>query len=67
VFRAWASWAPVCLENTGRGTPYVSVVELRKLGDGLYPPVVSGNQSMSMYVRLKMGTHVPLSRYVAAR
>jgi hypothetical protein len=51
--------------NTGGGTPFVSVVELRKLGDGLYPPV-STNQSMSMYTRLKMGTDVPLNRYVAA-
>jgi hypothetical protein len=65
VFVAWASWAPLCLVNTGGGTPFVSVIELRKLGDGLYPPV-STNQSMSMYTRLKMGTDVPLNRYVAA-
>ena len=62
VFVAWAGWAPVCLVNTGRGTPFVSVVELRKLGDGLYPPV-SGNQSMSMYDRRMMGTDAPVTRY----
>jgi len=56
VFVAWAGWAPVCLVNTGRGTPFVSVVELRKLGDGLYPPV-SGNHSLfGWLVRIVAGS-----------
>lgn len=54
VFVAWASWAPVCLVNTGHGTPFVSVVELRPLGASLYPPVTT-NQSMSIYIRRNMG------------
>ncbi|KAG2634641.1 hypothetical protein PVAP13_2NG173515 [Panicum virgatum] len=61
VFVAWAGWAPVCLVNTGGGTPFVSVVELRRLG-GLYPPV-SSNRWMSMYARRKMGTDISLARH----
>ena len=55
IFVAWAGWAPVCLVNTGRGTPFVSVLELRQLGAGLYPPVTPG-LIMSMYDRHSMGT-----------
>jgi hypothetical protein len=54
VFVAWASWAPVCLINTGSGTPFVSVVELRPLDDALYPSVMA-NQSMARYVRCSIG------------
>ncbi|CAN6217401.1 unnamed protein product [Urochloa humidicola] len=61
VFMAWAGWAPVCLVNTGGGTPFVSVVELRRLAR-LYPPV-SGDLWMSLYVRRIMGTDVPLTRH----
>ncbi|CAL5064748.1 unnamed protein product [Urochloa decumbens] len=61
VFMAWAGWAPVCLVNTGGGTPFVSVVELRRLS-GLYPPV-SSDLWMSMYARRRMGTDVPLTRH----
>ncbi|OEL17590.1 putative LRR receptor-like serine/threonine-protein kinase [Dichanthelium oligosanthes] len=52
VFVAWASWAPVCLVNSHGDTPFVSVMELRELGNGLYPPV-SVSQSMSMYYDIK--------------
>ncbi|CAN6204248.1 unnamed protein product [Urochloa humidicola] len=62
VFLAWASWAPVCLVNTGGGTPFVSVIELRRLGDGRYPPA-NKTQSLSMYLRLKMGTDVQVTRH----
>lgn len=27
----------ICLVNTGTGTPFISVLELRPLGDGMYP------------------------------
>ena len=39
IFVAWAGWAPFCLVNTGRGTPFVNVVELRPLvGSALLYP-----------------------------
>uniref|UniRef100_A0A0D3H5R1 Protein kinase domain-containing protein n=1 Tax=Oryza barthii TaxID=65489 RepID=A0A0D3H5R1_9ORYZ len=50
VFVAWASWAPVCLINTGSGTPFVSVVELRPLDGALYPSVMA-NQSTARYMQ----------------
>lgn len=53
VFVAWASWAPACLVNTGGGTPFVSVVELRQLALALYPPVTF-SQSISKYDRRHM-------------
>ncbi|KAL5206044.1 hypothetical protein ABZP36_034253 [Zizania latifolia] len=49
LFVAWASWAPVCLVNTGRGTPFVSTVERRTLASGQYQPDLTANQSMSLY------------------
>lgn len=54
VFMAWASWVPVCLVNTGSGTPFVSLVELRPLDDALYTSVMA-NQSMARYERCSMG------------
>uniref|UniRef100_J3MWT6 Protein kinase domain-containing protein n=1 Tax=Oryza brachyantha TaxID=4533 RepID=J3MWT6_ORYBR len=54
VFVAWASWAPVCLVNTGQGTPFVSSVELRPLGSDFYPTGMA-NQSMRMSARRSMG------------
>ena len=63
VFVAWAGWAPFCLVNTGRGTPFVSVVELRPLVAQLYPqaaPVLF----LTMYKRLNMGTNSSIIRYV---
>uniref|UniRef100_A0A0E0II79 Protein kinase domain-containing protein n=1 Tax=Oryza nivara TaxID=4536 RepID=A0A0E0II79_ORYNI len=56
LFVAWANMAPVCLVNTGQGTPFVSTVELRPLADALYPDHVKANQSMAMYDRRIMGT-----------
>ncbi|KAK1630309.1 hypothetical protein QYE76_004624 [Lolium multiflorum] len=55
VFVAWASWVPVCLINTGSGTPFVNTVELRALGTSLYPNV-NINASMSTYDRINFGT-----------
>ncbi|XP_015696316.1 probable LRR receptor-like serine/threonine-protein kinase At1g05700 [Oryza brachyantha] len=52
VFVAWASWVPVCLVNIGQGTPFVSTVELRPLGDLPYP--VMANQSLSLFERRSM-------------
>jgi len=57
IFVAWAGWVPLCLVNTGRGTPFVNVVELRPLGAGLYPQVAPG-LIMSMYSREDMGANV---------
>uniref|UniRef100_A0A0D9XCU5 Protein kinase domain-containing protein n=1 Tax=Leersia perrieri TaxID=77586 RepID=A0A0D9XCU5_9ORYZ len=62
MFMAWASWAPVCLINTGDGTPFVSTVELRLLADGLYKEVMA-NQSMARFDRRSMGSSVPITRY----
>ncbi|EEC84428.1 hypothetical protein OsI_31026 [Oryza sativa Indica Group] len=56
VFVAWASWAPVCLVNTGSGTPFVSTVELRPLVDSLYPAVMA-NQSLAMLRRRNMAAN----------
>ncbi|XP_062198812.1 probable LRR receptor-like serine/threonine-protein kinase At1g51810 [Phragmites australis] len=61
LFVAWASSVPVCLVNTGHGTPFVSVVELRPL-DALYPPVTPGF-SMSLYTRQNMGPNASYTRY----
>ncbi|KAM0854095.1 hypothetical protein ACQ4PT_050656 [Festuca glaucescens] len=55
IFVAWSSWVPVCLVNTGGGTPFVSTVELRPLQASLYPDV-SINVSMSTYARKNLGT-----------
>ncbi|XP_062193803.1 probable LRR receptor-like serine/threonine-protein kinase At1g51810 isoform X4 [Phragmites australis] len=54
LFVAWAGWTPVCLVNTGLGTPFVSVLELRPLPGALYPPVTPG-LSLSIYYRRSMG------------
>uniref|UniRef100_A0A0E0M077 Protein kinase domain-containing protein n=1 Tax=Oryza punctata TaxID=4537 RepID=A0A0E0M077_ORYPU len=48
VFVAWVNWAPVCVVNTGQGTPFVSTVELRPL-DSLPYPAFMGNQSLSLF------------------
>ncbi|KAL5201365.1 hypothetical protein ABZP36_035719 [Zizania latifolia] len=67
VFVAWANWAPVCLVNTGAGTPFVSSVELRPLGTELYGDYVMANQSMAMYQRRNMAAssslRYPQDRY----
>ncbi len=51
VFVAWAMSAPVCLVNTGGGTPFVSTVELRPFESLAYP---TDNQSLSLYERKSM-------------
>lgn len=56
VFVAWASWAPVCLVNTGHGTPFVSALDLRRLPGALYPPV-NASMSLKMYQRQNMGAN----------
>lgn len=64
IFVAWASWTPVCLMNTGQGTPFVSSVELRPLGNELYPTVMT-NQSMRLTVRYSLRpTATNVTRYV---
>ncbi|XP_052168297.1 receptor-like protein kinase At3g21340 [Oryza glaberrima] len=63
IFMAWARWTPVCLINTGSGTPFVNTVELRPLGDALYPTVMA-NQSLSMHERCSLGeTKTFITRY----
>lgn len=55
IFVAWASSVPVCLVNTGGGTPFVNSVLLRKLDATLYPQV-NADRSMAMYKRANMGS-----------
>ncbi|XP_040383508.1 receptor-like protein kinase At3g21340 [Oryza brachyantha] len=62
LFVAWASWAPVCLVNTGRGTPFVNALELRALSGELYPAVMA-NQSITLVERINMGSNITISRY----
>ncbi|KAK1286478.1 putative LRR receptor-like serine/threonine-protein kinase [Acorus calamus] len=40
----------VCLVNTGKGTPYISTIELRPLSDALYPAATS-NTSLTLQAR----------------
>ncbi|XP_062198459.1 probable LRR receptor-like serine/threonine-protein kinase At1g51810 [Phragmites australis] len=64
VFVAWASWAPVCLVNTGSGTPFVSALELRQLGDKLYQPLDDApDLIMSAWTRENMGSSPSITRY----
>ncbi|CAD5189680.1 probable LRR receptor-like serine/threonine-protein kinase At1g51880 [Musa acuminata AAA Group] len=46
----------VCLINTGFGTPFISVLELRPLNEALYTDVLSGTTSLVLFVRLDLGT-----------
>jgi hypothetical protein len=62
IFLAWASWVPVCLVNTGTGTPFISKLELRKLGASLYPDV-STDESMYTFERRNLGASTFI-RYV---
>jgi hypothetical protein len=54
IFVAWASWVPVCLVNTGRGTPFLSLLELRHIPATLYP-LVTSIQAFNLYRRQNMG------------
>uniref|UniRef100_A0A0E0QQ98 Protein kinase domain-containing protein n=1 Tax=Oryza rufipogon TaxID=4529 RepID=A0A0E0QQ98_ORYRU len=62
LFVAWASWTPVCLVNTGSGTPFVNAVELRMLGSDLYPDLTA-NESMNFVERVNMGSNNSLIQY----
>ncbi|XP_044392125.1 probable LRR receptor-like serine/threonine-protein kinase At1g51810 [Triticum aestivum] len=62
VFIAWASWVPVCLVNTGSGTPFVNTVELRPLEATLYPQVTA-DESISAFARKNLGTNDTLIRF----
>ena len=64
VFVAWASWAPVCLVNTGRGAPFVSVLELRQLPEVLYPLAVTSSQALNTFRRGNLGSSISIARYV---
>jgi hypothetical protein len=63
VFVAWASWAPVCLVNVGRGTPFVTVLELRQLPGALYPSALTPTQAWHNYRRHRMGSSIFVTRY----
>jgi hypothetical protein len=57
---------PPLLVNTGHGTPFVSVLELRplgRLGGALYQLVTPG-LVISMFRRINMGAGVSIVRYV---
>nr|GMC47579.1 putative leucine-rich repeat receptor-like protein kinase At2g19210 [Ipomoea batatas]GME10203.1 putative leucine-rich repeat receptor-like protein kinase At2g19210 [Ipomoea batatas] len=45
----------VCLVNTGLGTPFISVLELRPLENFMYPPV-SGGSSLILNIRWDIGS-----------
>ncbi len=45
----------VCLINLGSGTPFISTLELRKLGDAMYP-FVNASTSVSYFSRLRFGS-----------
>ncbi|KAL6846308.1 hypothetical protein ACP4OV_023756 [Aristida adscensionis] len=63
VFVAWASWAPACLVDIGRGAPFVSVLELRRLDGALYPPLMA-SQAMATFARENMGpSGIEITRY----
>ncbi|XP_047051393.1 probable leucine-rich repeat receptor-like protein kinase At2g28990 [Lolium rigidum] len=54
IFVAWASWVPVCVVNTGGGTPFVSTVELRPLNSSLYPDATV-DEYISTHERTNLG------------
>ncbi|KAJ1289380.1 hypothetical protein BS78_02G159700 [Paspalum vaginatum] len=62
IFVAWAAWAPFCLVNTGRGTPFVSILELRPLGATLYSQLTP-DLILSRYARHNMGANDWMTRY----
>ncbi|CAL9085285.1 unnamed protein product [Musa textilis] len=52
---ATANSTSVCLVNTGRGTPFMSSLELRPLKNGLYAEYVNASQSVVLVTRRNMG------------
>ncbi|URE19861.1 receptor-like serine threonine-protein kinase [Musa troglodytarum] len=58
----------VCLINTGLGTPFISVLELRPLNEALYTSVLNSATSLVLFVRLNLGTTTnEVVRYPADR
>jgi hypothetical protein len=64
IFVAWASWVPVCVVNTGGGTPFVSTVELRPLNSSLYPDATV-DEYISTHERTNLGADHNI-RYVSS-
>ncbi|CAM0878212.1 unnamed protein product [Alopecurus aequalis] len=58
IFVAWASSVPVCLVNTGGGTPFVNTLDLRPLGASLYPDGATTDQSLAVFNRGNMGATI---------
>ncbi|XP_042465208.1 putative leucine-rich repeat receptor-like protein kinase At2g19210 [Zingiber officinale] len=52
----------VCLVNTGKGTPFVSAMDVRPLSDGIYPEV-NATRTMVVFERLNMGPTSGIIRY----
>ncbi|XP_074573921.1 putative LRR receptor-like serine/threonine-protein kinase At1g05700 [Curcuma longa] len=52
----------VCLANTGKGTPFVSAMDVRPLKDEIYPEV-NATRSMVVFDRLNMGPTSGIVRY----
>jgi Malectin-like domain len=52
---ALANYTQVCLVNTGYGTPFISVLELRSLNDTLYP-LANSTQSLNKIRRRDNGS-----------
>nr|GLL17806.1 putative leucine-rich repeat receptor-like protein kinase At2g19210 [Ipomoea trifida] len=55
----------VCLVNTGLGTPFISVLELRPLNISMYPAASGGWSLMMKNQRFDIGSTSPLLRYKA--
>ncbi|CAH1429666.1 unnamed protein product [Lactuca virosa] len=51
----------ICLVNTGRGTPFISAIELRPLANNMYEETSLG--SMYLFARVNFGTSFGTLRY----
>ncbi|KAJ4821136.1 Leucine-rich repeat protein kinase family protein [Rhynchospora pubera] len=53
---AVADFVSVCLINTGRGIPFISLLEMRPLKDSIYT-LANASQSLDLYERVYMGPY----------
>ncbi|KAJ4814272.1 Leucine-rich repeat protein kinase family protein [Rhynchospora pubera] len=66
IATATADYLQVCLINTGKGTPYISWLQLKELETSMYPnnPTVDSSQSLVHVLRFNLGaSYRPLVRY----
>ncbi|KAJ3678973.1 hypothetical protein LUZ61_021137 [Rhynchospora tenuis] len=63
IASATTDYLQVCLINKGRGTPFISALELRQLNRNMYPDANS-TLSLLTFVRLNLGlSDISLTRY----